>query len=216
MTDQLHKVIGIDLGTTYSAVAVYNTFSQQAEMIEDPENPGKDTVPSVVSFDPLTGKVLVGAWAKNRLAIDPQNTIVEIKREMGEEFSEASLDKFGARGRFRAAQKEAGIEGDPVQVRLGEDWYRPQEVSAFILMKMKAVAESTIGEEIRDAVVTVPAYFTERQKKATREAALLAGLYPLQIIAEPTAAAYCYGVDAFDATPHVYVVYDLGGGTFDV
>ena len=216
MTDHLHPVIGIDLGTTYSAVAVYNTFTQQAEMIDDPENPGKDTVPSVVSFDPLTGKVLVGAWAKNRLAVDPQNTVIEIKREMGEEFSEATLDKFGARGRFRATQREAGIEGDPVQAKLGEDWYRPQEISAFILMKMKAVAESAIGEEVRDAVVTVPAYFTEKQKKATREAAALAGLYPRQIIAEPTAAAICYGVDAFDTTPHVYAVYDLGGGTFDV
>ena len=214
--NDLHRVVGIDLGTTYSAVATYDRLIEQAEMIEDPSVPGKVTVPSVVSFDPITGKVQVGAWAKNNIQSDPQNTVVEIKREMGEKFTEETLDLYGARGEFTARQPGGEAEGDPVQVRLGDGWFRPQEISAFILMKMKSVAEAKIGEEIRDAVVTVPAYFHEGQKKATREAALLAGLYPRQIIAEPTAAAICYGVDKFDANPHIYVVYDLGGGTFDV
>jgi molecular chaperone DnaK (HSP70) len=136
---------------------------------------------------------------------------------MGEVFTEEALDKFRARGLFRAKEGgPEGYEGDPVKVNLGGDWFLPQEISAFILMKMKDIAEKEIGEEIRDAVITVPAYFTEKQKKATKEAALLAGLYPRELIAEPTAAAICYGVDKMEEARKVYLVYDLGGGTFDV
>jgi molecular chaperone DnaK (HSP70) len=188
MNGRLHRVIGIDLGTTYSAVAVYNRYTEQAEIIPNRQEGDAPTVPSVVSLDPQYNRVVVGRVAKENLAVDPRNTIIEIKREMGE----------------------------LARVRLGEGDFTPQEISAFILMKMKEVAEAEFGEELWDAVITVPAYFKETQKRATKEAALLAGLYPRQLIPEPTAAAFCYGLDQFDPQRKRYLVYDLGGGTFDV
>jgi molecular chaperone DnaK (HSP70) len=214
MNENLHRVIGIDLGTTYSAVAAYNQTNEQTEIIANREEANSMTTPSVVSLDPMLRKVIVGRAAKRNIAYDPQNTIIEIKREMGEEFRPETLDKFQARGIFRA--KENGYEGDPVKVKLSDQWFMPQEVSAFILMRMKEIAEQEIGQPVLDAVITVPAYFTEKQKRATQEAALLAGLYPRQLIPEPTAAAICYGVDQLEPTRKVYMVYDLGGGTFDV
>jgi len=114
------------------------------------------------------------------------------------------------------AQGDLGQSGDPVKVKFFGEWYLPQELSAFTLMKMKEIAEHKIDSEIRDAVVTVPAYFTEKQRKATEEATKLAGLYPRQLIPEPTAAAICYGLDQYEERKQVYLVYDLGGGTFDV
>jgi molecular chaperone DnaK (HSP70) len=205
-------VIGIDLGTTYSAVAMYDTSTTQPEMILNPDDPSKETVPSVVSLDPLSGGVTVGTYAKRNLANDPANTIIEVKREMGELFSRDTLARYGTGGR----EEDDIAIGKPLIVRLGDSWYRPQEISALILMKMKSIAEDEAGGEIRDAVITVPAYFTDSQKAATKEAALLAGLYPRQILPEPTAAAYCYGLDRFEPERKVYLVYDLGGGTFDV
>lgn len=219
MNGRLHRVVGIDLGTTYSALAVFNRISEEAEIIGNPEDNHAATTPSVVSLDPQTHRVIVGILAKRNMALDPQNTIIEIKREMGETFRESTLDKYRARGQFQArTEKEGGAEdeGDPVQVRLADQWLFPQEISAFILMKLKEIAEQEIGEEVLDAVITVPAYFTEKQKKATKEAALLAGLYPRQLIPEPTAAAICYGLDHYEPSRKVYLVYDLGGGTFDV
>jgi molecular chaperone DnaK (HSP70) len=208
MSDRQHGVIGIDLGTTYSAVAVYDKFNEQAELLENVEAGNGATTPSVVGLDPVSRKVIVGMAAKRNLAFDAANTIIEIKREMGDVFSEATLDKYNARSKCRA--------GEPVRVAFNGDWYRPQEISAFTLMRIKEVAEAAMGRPVNDAVITVPAYFTEKQKKATEEAALLAGLYPRQLIPEPTAAAICYGVDRLEPTRKVYLVYDLGGGTFDV
>jgi molecular chaperone DnaK (HSP70) len=208
MNEQLHKVIGIDLGTTFSAVAAYNKYNDQAEIIVNRAEGDLPTTPSVVSLEPLSRKAMVGIIAKQNLKNDPQNTIIEIKREMGEEFRPETLKKYNAQNFFN--------ENEPVKAHFAGQWLLPQQISAFILMKMKEIAESEIGEEIRDAVVTVPAYFTEKQKKATREAALLAGLYPRQIIPEPTAAAICYGVDRMEEERKVYLVFDLGGGTFDV
>lgn len=204
MNDNLHRVIGIDLGTTYSAVAVYDKYREEARIIIDHAEGDLPTTPSVVSFIPSTGGVIVGRSAKNNMPHDPENTVIEIKREMGEEV----VDKNKAR--------DSTVLGEPVKANLGGQWYMPQEISALILMKMKAIAEQEIGEEIRDAVITVPAYFTAKQKKATEEAALLAGLYPRQLIPEPTAAAICYGVERQEPVRKVYLVYDLGGGTFDV
>ncbi|MBN1894613.1 Hsp70 family protein [bacterium] len=210
MNDKMHKVIGIDLGTTYSAVAAYNTFMEKAEIIRNPESDNNpETTPSVASIEPMLRKVIVGSAAKRNLAVRPDETVIEIKREMGEIFSdEKALERFRAKGVFNVK--------DPVKVFFAGQWMLPQQISAFILMKMKEVAEREIGEEIHDAVVTVPAYFKEPQKKATEEAALLAGLYPRQIIPEPTAAAICYGVDRMETEKKTYLVYDLGGGTFDV
>jgi len=203
-----HRVIGIDLGTTYSSVAAYDNDEEQALIFDNPESGGERTTPSVVGLHKGTRKVIVGRAATQNLAADPLNTIIELNREMGEVF---------------APEKHAGRPGidvgKPVKVRFAQfpdQWYLPQEISSFILMKMKEVAEYHIGEEIRDAVVTVPAYFHATQKKATEQAALLAGLYPRQLIPESTAAAICFGVDRYDPEQHVYMVYDLGGGAFDV
>ena len=208
MNENLHRVIGIDLGTTYSAVSVFNNYQEQAIIIKDKIEGDSPTTPSVVSLDRRLNKAIVGTIAKRNLALEEDNTIIEIKREMGEEFRPETLDKFKAHGTFKV--------DDPVKARFAGQWLSPQEVSALILMKMKEIAEGEIGEEIYDAVVTVPAYFTEKQKKATKEAALMAGLYPRQLIPEPTAAAICYGVDKYEEERKVYLVFDLGGGTFDV
>ncbi|MEV6349502.1 Hsp70 family protein [Actinoplanes sp. NPDC051851] len=208
----LHRVIGIDLGTTYSAVAAYNTEESYAEIIPDTtldEEIGAAT-PSVVRYQPENRRTVVGHQAKEAIAgtRGDAQTIIEIKREMGAVFTADSLARFAAGTEHRV--------DDPVRVRVGEEWMRPQEISALILMKMKQIAEAGLGGGVHDAVVTVPAYFTERQKKATEEAALLAGLYPRQLIPEPTAAAIAYGVDRADEERQIYLVYDLGGGTFDV
>ncbi|MET7688622.1 Hsp70 family protein [Streptomyces sp. NPDC005483] len=213
MDDQLHRVVGIDLGTTYSAVAAYHPDDLAPQILADPEREGNAAVatPSVVRLDAATGALVVGHDAKNAIRAGgpaADDTIVEIKREMGAVFTGELLEHFGAKGVHK--------EGDPVRVRLGGEWLRPQEISALVLMQMKRIAERSLGGEIHDAVVTVPAYFMERQKKATEEAALLAGLYPRQLIPEPTAAAIAYGVDRAESERQVYLVFDLGGGTFDV
>lgn len=216
MNGRWHKVVGIDLGTTYSAVAVYDRDNESTMVVGDVTDANRPTTPSVASFNPATGGVTVGSIAKRNRPGDPDNTVVEVKREMGEYFDEKRLDHFQARGLFRARDAEHGVTGDPVKIKFAGEWMLPQEISAFILMKMKGIAENMIGDEIHDAVITVPAYFHESQRAATQEAALLAGLYPRQIIAEPTAAAICYGLDHAGDAKRVYLVYDLGGGTFDV
>ncbi|MGW6547932.1 Hsp70 family protein, partial [Streptomyces massasporeus] len=212
MEDEMHRVVGIDLGTTYSAVAAYHAEDYAPKILADPEREGAAAVamPSVVRLDTATGVLVVGHDAKDAISEGPgaEGTLVEIKREMGAVFDERLLERFGARGVYQV--------DDPVRARLGDEWLRPQEISALVLMKMKRIAERSLGGEIHDAVVTVPAYFMERQKKATEEAALLAGLYPRQLIPEPTAAAIAYGVDRAESERQVYLVFDLGGGTFDV
>lgn len=208
----LHRVIGIDLGTTYSAVAAYNPEETYAEIIPDTtvDEELSAATPSVVRYQPESGRATVGHHAKDAIAgtQGDAQTIIEIKREMGATFTADSLARFAAGAEHRV--------DDPVRVRVGGEWMRPQEVSALVLMKMKRIAETGLGGPVHDAVVTVPAYFTEQQKKATEEAVLLAGLYPRQLIPEPTAAAIAYGVDRADEERQVYLVYDLGGGTFDV
>ncbi|TLQ42087.1 Hsp70 family protein [Streptomyces marianii] len=212
MEAELHRVVGIDLGTTYSAVAAYDPDEFAPTILADPELEGTAAVatPSVVRIDPATGALVVGHEAKNAIsgAAGAGDALVEIKREMGAVFTPELLQHFGAAGVYAV--------DDPVRARLGDAWMRPQEISALVLMRMKRIAEQTLGGDIHDAVVTVPAYFMERQKKATEEAALLAGLYPRQLIPEPTAAAIAYGVDRAESEKQVYLVFDLGGGTFDV
>jgi molecular chaperone DnaK (HSP70) len=200
----MHKVIGIDLGTTYSAVSAYDPDQMTSVILADEDD--RTITPSVVGLS--GGRAIAGWIAKRNGLANPRDTIVEIKREMGELFTPATLDKYIARGQW--------TEQQAVHVLFNKLWMLPQEISALILMRMKAIAERRLGEEIRDAVITVPAYFTSNQKKATEDAALLAGLYPRQLIPEPTAAAICYGLDRMDPDSHTYLVYDLGGGTFDV
>jgi|GEM_PF-772205 molecular chaperone DnaK (HSP70) len=208
MSDKYHNVIGIDLGTTYSAVAANNKYVDSTEVFRTSK--GERTIPSVVSFDRTNKKAYAGQDAKTNYPVDPDNTVIEIKREMGEVVNEQNI------GKLRKLGLNPVINEDPYRVFFGDDWYLPQEISAFILMEAKEVAQKELNEIINDAVITVPAYFTEKQKKATEEAALLAGLYPRQLIPEPTAAAICYGVDTKPVSKMKYLVYDLGGGTFDV
>ena len=218
----LHPVVGIDLGTTYSAVAAMNTNTGEAEILRNPVDK-KSTVPSVISMDHIRKRVIVGWPAKANRAINPFNTIIEVKRWMGDQFTVETLMQLDPQGEGRGPggrpflPRSVDFAGDPVKVQFLREWYLPQEISAFTLMKMKEIAQAAYGgREIIDAVVTVPAYFTGKHRKATEEAALLAGLYPRQLIPEPTAAAICYGVEQFDDRQQVYLVYDLGGGTFDV
>ncbi len=185
---EYHRVIGIDLGTTFSVVAAYSYDKKDVKVIPNRQN--EPTTPSVVYVAP-DGRVSVGNAAKEKLARDPNRVIHEVKRLMGEQQD----------GR-KAMVHGAGIELDP------------EVVSAHILKELKASAERAIGEPIHDAVITVPARFREPQKNATREAAKIAKLNPRLIINEPTAAAVAYGLDRGE--PQTFVVFDFGGGTFDV
>jgi molecular chaperone DnaK len=193
-----HKVIGIDLGTTHSVVSVWDY--DRKEVVVIPTAVGENTLPSVVGIDDEQ-KVIVGAPAQRRRVLDPQNTIIEIKREMGE----------------YSKLPQANDPGVPKRVHFRGRDYLPQEISAFILTELKRQAESFLGEEIHDAVITVPAYFKEPQREATADAAAIAQLNVKQLLNEPTAAAVSFGADLLDdQQTHLYLVYDLGGGTFDV
>lgn len=193
-----HKVIGIDLGTTYSAVSVWDYDKKEVVVI--PTAVGENTLPSVVGIDDEK-KVIVGAPAQRRRVLDPQNTIIEIKREMGE----------------YSTPPQANSSGVPKRVPFRGRDYLPQEISAFILAELKRQAETFLGEEIHDAVITVPAYFKEPQRGATQDAGAIARLNVKQLLNEPTAAAVSFGADLLDdGKTHLYLVYDLGGGTFDV
>src|SRR6056297_3021163 len=178
----MSKVIGIDLGTTNSCVAVME--GGESTIITNSE--GKRTTPSVVAFT-KEGERLVGETAKRQVVTNPDNTVESIKRHMGSEHTE----------------KIKGKE------------YTPQDISAFILQKLKADAESYLGEKVEEAVITVPAYFSDSQRQATKDAGKIAGLTVKRIINEPTAASLAYGIDKEEEMQTI-MVYDLGGGTFDV
>ena len=176
------KVIGIDLGTTNSCVAVM----EGGEAVVIPNSEGNRTTPSVVGVN-NSGERLVGQVAKRQAITNPDNTVASIKRHMGTDY----------------------------KATLAGKQYSPQEVSAMILQKLKADAEAYIGETVTQAVITVPAYFSDSQRQATKDAGKIAGLDVLRIINEPTAAALAYGVDKDDSDQKI-LVFDLGGGTFDV
>jgi molecular chaperone DnaK len=183
-----HRVIGIDLGTTFSVVAAYNFDKHDVKIIPNRQN--QSTTPSVVYIAP-NGEVSVGRSAREKLVRHPEGVIFEVKRKMGEKKGETKM---------MASARNQQLD--------------PETISAFILKELKACAEKFIGEPIHDAVITVPAYFKEPQKNATREAAKIAKLNPRLIINEPTAAAVAYGIESGEAQN--FIVYDLGGGTFDV
>ena len=198
------KVIGIDLGTTNSCVAIMD--GSQPKVVENSE--GTRTTPSVVAF--TDDERLVGQSAKRQAVTNSQNTLYAIKRLIGRRFSDPTVEKDKAMVPFKIIE---GKNGDAwVEVR-GEK-YSPSQVSAFILGKMKETAESYLGETVTEAVITVPAYFNDAQRQATKDAGKIAGLDVLRIINEPTAAALAYGLDKEGAK--TIAVYDLGGGTFDV
>lgn len=198
------KIIGIDLGTTNSCVAVME--GNEPVVIQNAE--GGRTTPSVVAFT-KDGERLVGAPAKRQAITNPGKTISSIKRFMGRMYNEVSEESMQAS--YEVAKGDDGT----ARVKIDDRLYAPQEISAMVLQKMKQTAEEYLGEKVTEAVVTVPAYFNDAQRKATQEAGKIAGLEIKRIINEPTAASLAYGLDKKD-TDQTIIVYDLGGGTFDV
>ncbi len=201
----MSKIIGIDLGTTNSAVAIIEGGAPK--IIENIE--GNRTTPSVVATA-KNGDRIVGLLAKRQAITNPENTIAEIKRFMGHRFDDPEVQKDRATTAFKI---EAG-DGGGVKVKMMDKFYRPEEISAMILQKIKTDVEAKLGEKITEAVITVPAYFNDAQRKATKDAGAIAGLDVKRIINEPTAAALAYGFDK--KKNEKIVVYDFGGGTFDV
>jgi len=198
------KIIGIDLGTTNSCVSVME--GSEPVVIQNSE--GGRTTPSVVAFS-KDGERLVGAPAKRQAITNPEKTISSIKRFMGRMFDEVAEESS------QASYKVVKGDDGTARVKVDDRLYAPQEISAMILQKMKQTAEEYLGEKVTEAVVTVPAYFNDAQRKATQEAGKIAGLEIKRIINEPTAASLAYGLDKKE-TDQTIVVYDLGGGTFDV
>ena len=199
------KIIGIDLGTTNSVVAVM----EGGEPVVIPSAEGERLVPSVVAFN-KNGERLVGRVARNQAVVNPENTIFSIKRFMGRKFNDPEVQKALSRVPYKVAKAPNG----DVRVILGGREYSPPEVSAMILAKLKADAEAYLGETVTQAVITVPAYFNDAQRNATKDAGKIAGLEVLRIINEPTASSLAYGLDK--KKDEIIAVYDLGGGTFDI
>ena len=201
----MSKIIGIDLGTTNSAVAIIE--GGQPKIIENVE--GARTTPSIVALA-KNGDRLVGALAKRQAVTNPENTIFGIKRDMGHKFNDEVVKKDLAHSPFKIS---SGADNG-VSVKFGDKEYRPEEISAMILAKIKADVEAKLGETITEAVITVPAYFDDSQRQATVNAGKIAGLDVKRIINEPTAAALAYGFNA--KKDQKIAVYDFGGGTFDI
>ena len=200
----MSKIIGIDLGTTNSCVSVM----EGNEPVVIPNSEGKRTTPSIVAFVD-GGERKVGDPAKRQAITNPEKTIASIKRFMGESFSK--LQKEAKRVPYKIVKGD----NDTPRVQIDDRKYTPQEISAMILQKMKKTAEDYLGHEVKEAVVTVPAYFNDSQRQATKEAGEIAGLKVSRIINEPTAAALAYGLDKADQDKTI-AVFDLGGGTFDI
>ena len=199
------KVVGIDLGTTLSEIAVME--GGQPKIIENRE--GSRTTPSTVAFA-KNGEILVGVQAKRQQITNPKNTVSQVKRLMGRRFSDASVQKDKQLLPYEMQESSDG----GVEVKMGEKWYKPPEISAMILRKLKQDAEEKLGEKITEAIITVPAYFDDSQRKATKVAGEIAGLDVKRVLNEPTAAALAYGLNK--KNNERIVVYDFGGGTFDI
>ncbi|MEI7925215.1 MAG: Hsp70 family protein, partial [Chloroflexota bacterium] len=199
------KVIGIDLGTTNSCVAVM----EGGEPRVIPNAEGGRTTPSVVAIA-KDGERLVGTVAKRQSVTNPQNTIYSAKRLMGRKFEDEEVQRLKRIAGFNIVKRDNADAG----IEMGDRQYSPPEISAMILQKLKADAEAYLGEAVNEAVITVPAYFNDAQRQATRDAGRIAGLEVLRIINEPTAASLAYGLDS--KAEELIAVYDLGGGTFDI
>jgi molecular chaperone DnaK len=197
------KIIGIDLGTTNSVVAVME--GGEPKVITNEE--GARTTPSVVAWD-QNGEVLVGQVARRQAITNPENTVFSVKRFVGLRYDEAK--KEAGRTPYTVVEGKNGS----VAIEVGDRKLAPPEISAKILQKLKRAAEKYLGEEVTEAVITVPAYFNDSQRQATKDAGKIAGLEVKRIVNEPTAAALAYGLDK--KKDELIVVYDLGGGTFDV
>ena len=199
------KILGIDLGTTNSAMAIVE--GGEPKILENAE--GNRTTPSVTALS-KSGERLVGLLAKRQAVVNPHNTIYSVKRLIGRKYSDLEVQRDKKVLPFELRESSSG----GVEVKMGEQWYKPEEISAMVLAKLKADAESKLGEKITEAVITVPAYFDDSQRQATKNAGEIAGLTVRRIINEPTAAALAYGFNR--QKNEKIVVYDFGGGTFDV
>ena len=199
------KTVGIDLGTTNSVIAVM----EGGEPVVIPNSEGARTTPSVVAFT-KTGERLVGNLARRQAAVNPENTVASIKRFMGRKFSEVESERKIVPYDVKSGKDDRVV----VHIPNAQKEFTPEEISAMILQKLKADAEAYLGEKVTDAVITVPAYFNDAQRQATKNAGQIAGLNVLRIINEPTAASLAYGLDK--KTNETILVFDLGGGTFDV
>src|SRR6201991_249013 len=203
--NDMAKVIGIDLGTTNSCVAVMD--GKDAKVIENSE--GARTTPSMVAFTEDSER-LVGQPAKRQAVTNPENTVFAVKRLIGRRYEDPTVEKDKGLVPYKitkAANGDAWVESRGTG-------YSPSQISAMILQKMKETAEAYLGEKVEKSVITVPAYFNDAQRQATKDAGKIAGLEVLRIINEPTAAALAYGLDKKDGK--TIAVYDLGGGTFDI
>ncbi|MCM8748557.1 molecular chaperone DnaK [Thermomicrobiaceae bacterium CFH 74404] len=199
------RVIGIDLGTTNSVMAVI----EGGEPVVIPNAEGERLTPSVVAVT-STGERLVGRFAKRQAITNPENTIYSVKRFMGRRFDDPEVQKTIKLVPYKVRRAQNG----GVEIKMGDRWYSPPEISAMILQKLKADAEAYLGEKVDKAVITVPAYFDDSQRNATKDAGRIAGLEVLRIINEPTASALAYGLDK--KSEEQIAVYDLGGGTYDI
>lgn len=200
------KIIGIDLGTTNSCVAI----SEGDNVVVIPNGEGSRTTPSVVAFT-QKGEKLVGNVAKRQAITNPENTIYAIKRLMGRKYNSNEAKRQRAHVPYKIIEAPNG----DAWVQIGDKQYSPPEISALILKEMKSIAEAYLGEEVKEAVITVPAYFDDAQRQATKDAGRIAGLEVRRIINEPTAAAIAYGLNKVEKE-EIIAVYDLGGGTFDI
>src|SRR5829696_4665241 len=200
----MSKSIGIDLGTTNSCVAVL----EGGDPVVITSSEGERTTPSVVAFDKRSGERLVGQLARRQAVTNSEGTIYSTKRFMGRRFREVEAEAQ------RVGYEIISGSGGDIRIRANEKDHSPPEISAMILQKIKRDAEEYLGEEVTEAVITVPAYFEDAQRQATKDAGRIAGLDVKRIINEPTAAALAYGLDK--EGEQTVLVYDLGGGTFDV
>jgi molecular chaperone DnaK len=201
------KVIGIDLGTTNSAMAILE--AGQPTVLENAE--GSRITPSVVAIDPKTGQRLVGTIARRQAVTNPENTIFSVKRFMGRKFDDPIVQETIKHVPYKVTKASNG----DVRVLMGGKEYSPPEISAMILQKLREDAEAKLGDKVNQAVITVPAYFNDAQRQATKDAGQIAGLEVLRIVNEPTAASLAYGLDKVGRDEEI-AVYDLGGGTFDI
>src|SRR3954471_2695374 len=200
------RVIGIDLGTTNSVVAVLE--AGEPTVLENAE--GNRLTPSVVAVNPKTNERLDGTIAKRQAITNPENTVFSIKRFMGRKFDDPVVQEAIKRVPFKVTRAPNG----DVRVLMGGKEYSPPEIAAMILQKLRADAEAKLADAVTQAVITVPAYFNDAQRQATKDAGQIAGLEVLRIINEPTSASLAYGLDK--KNEEVIAVYDLGGGTFDI
>jgi len=200
------RIIGIDLGTTFSVVAVM----EGGEPVVIPSSEGSRLYPSVVAINPKNNERMVGQVARRQAVVNPENTIFSVKRLMGRKFKDAEVQRALKRLPYKVVEAPNG----DCRVMMGGKEYSPPEVSAMILQKMKQDAEAYLGEPVTQAVITVPAYFNDSQRQATKDAGKIAGLEVLRIINEPTASSLAYGLDK--KKEETIAVYDLGGGTFDI